>query len=404
MTSTLFNRAYVRGLNAELVRSGAIQYPTKEAADQAADYVADRSGMPDVYAQPGDVTLKVAGDLCTMLVRASETLCKQAGHVDAGLAKTAASLDPQALAAQEAFALMQKVAYENETPNTPEEAAQHSSGARLDQHNRPTGYANTGVGNYEDKGKGAVGVEEEAHRGDRVEGSNSAEETSKAAMASAIARLKQASGLPYYGQPNTPGAAAQHSDGAKLDQHNRPAGYAHKGVDGVGKSDVKATGSAIIGKEEAAHRGDRVSGSNSVTPLAKSAMVAFDKTAAATIAFLPNEMGDAEKVAHINAMLPLSAGGRAKYLERMYLAYGADKTAAARVSAAFRKKAEDEAEEEMEVAKAMEQAAEELEHKAKSESETETSEEKPMISEEIEEVKEAALKRLSAAASRIASR
>ena len=45
MTSTLFNRAYVRGLNAELVRTGAIQYPTKEAADHAADYVADvRSG------------------------------------------------------------------------------------------------------------------------------------------------------------------------------------------------------------------------------------------------------------------------------------------------------------------------------------------------------------------------
>lgn len=400
MTSTLFNRAYVRGLNAELVRNGAIQYPTKEAADHAADYVADHSGMPDVYETPGDVTLKVAGDLCTLLVRASETLCKQAGYVDQGLSKTAASVHPEDLAAQEAFSLMQKVAYENETPNTPQEAAQNDAAARLDQHNRPEGYANTGVGGGEDKGKGSLGVEQPAERGDRVEGSNSAEEHSKAAMARAVDRLKQASGLPYYGQPNTPQAAAQHTDSAKLDQHNRPAGYAHKGVKGVGKTDVKPSGSAILGKEEHAHRGDRVGGSNSVTPLAKSAMVAFDKTAAATIAFLPNEMQDAEKVAHINAMLPLSAGGRAKYLERMYVAYGLDKTAAARIADAFRKKAEDEAEEEMEVAKAMEQAAEELEAKA----EGEHSEEHPAAPEELEEVKEAALKRLSMAASKIAGR
>lgn len=399
MTSTLFNRAYVRGLNAELVRTGAIQYPTKEAADHAADYVADNSGMPDVFAAPGDVTLKVAGDLCALLTRASDALCKQAGHVDSGLAKTAASVDPVTLAAQEAFHLMQKVAYENETPNTPEEAAQNDAAARLDQHNRPAGYANTGVGNTQDKGKGAVGTEEPAPRGDRVEGSNSAEEHSKAAMAQAVSRLKQAAGLPYSGHPNTAEAAAAHTDSAKLDQHNRPAGYAHKGVAGVGKTDVKPSGSAILGKEEHAQRGDRVSGSNSVTPLAKSAMAAFDKTASATIAFLPNEMSDAEKVAHINAMLPLGTGARAKYLERMYVAYGADKTAAARVADAFRKKADDEAAEEMEVAHALEQAAEELEHGA----EHEKTEEKPLV-EEMEEVKEASIKRLAAAAARVAGR
>lgn len=402
--STLFKRAFTRGLNAELVRSGAVSYPTKEAADLAADYVADHAGMPDPATEGEQVSLKVAHDLCTLLVRASDALCKQAGYVDPGLSKTAASVNPAELAASDALALMQKVAYENETPNTAESAAQHNAAARLDQRNRPTGYAHDGVGNYIDQGRGATGTEEPAERGDRVEGSNSAtENTAKEAMARAIASLRKVAENPYTGHPNTPEAAAQHTDAAKLDQKNRPAGYAHKGVDGVGKSDVKATGSAIVGKEEHAHRSDRVSGSNTVTPLAKSAMIAFDKTAALVIPYLPANLSDAQKVAHINAMSPLSTMGKAKYLGNMYVAYGADKTAAVQTAAQFLKSAEeDAAHEDMEVAQAMEQAAEELEGKARAES----GEGEPAAEEAAEAAdgakQAAALQRLTAAVARIA--
>lgn len=394
--STLFSRAYVRGLNAELIRSGALSYPSKEAADHAADFVAKHAQFPDPYSQGEQVTLKVAHQLCLHLKSASDTLCAEYGGPSPELAKTASAMTPADLASAEAYQLMQKVAYENETPNTEEEAAGASSGARLDLANRPAGYANTGVGNYEDKGVGATGVEQPANRDDRVDGSNSATQDSK--MAAAIERFRKlAGGSPYTGggQANTPQAAAKVTDAGKLDQKNRPGNYANKGEDGVGHSDVKATGSAILGKESPASRDDRVSGSNTVTPLAKSAMVAFDKTAALVIGFLPEKLSDKEKVAHILAMGPLSTGGKAKYLSQLSQAYGADKTAAETLVAGFRKAAADEdAKEDFEVASAMEAAAEELEEKAVDD----------LVNDKDEGKKEAEVARLRDAASRIASR
>ena len=111
--SPLFKRAYTRGLNTELIRSGAIQYPSKEAADHAADYVADSSGMPDPLTQGAHVTTKVAHVLCNQLVEASQYLCKTAGdRYSPQLTKTAQTTDPAEVAFADAWGLMQKSAAE----------------------------------------------------------------------------------------------------------------------------------------------------------------------------------------------------------------------------------------------------------------------------------------------------
>ena len=58
--SPLFKRAFVRGLNSELIRQGTIVYPSKEAADASADFVADQSAMPDPYTQGEVLDIKIA--------------------------------------------------------------------------------------------------------------------------------------------------------------------------------------------------------------------------------------------------------------------------------------------------------------------------------------------------------
>lgn len=381
--STLFMRAFTRGLNDELVRSGAISYPTKEASDRAADYVGGRVGI-DPTVTPEQITLKVAADICQDLVKVAAFICEKEGAGSPQLAKTASAVTPGQLAATSAFELMQKVAYENETPNTEEEAAQHNAGARLDLENRPTGYAVTGVGNGEDKGKGALGTEEAVStRKDRVEGSNSATETSKAAGIAALLKLAK-------GPENTLPSAAKDDDGAKLEMQRRPPNYA---VVGVGNVYKPATGSAILGAETAdTTRKDRVAGSNSVTPLAKSAAErVFDKVARLVVPYLPEAMPDAHKVAHINAMSPLSDSGKARYLGELYASLKVASDEAANAVAHFKKTASDaEGKEDFEIASAMEAAAEELEGKAVKE-----------MTEDTE--KDAAYARLKAASARIAS-
>lgn len=388
--STLFMRAYCRGLNGELMRTGAVSYHSKEAADRAADAVADHAQL-DPAANPEAFDIKCAAELCVNLTKVAAYIAEKEAPGSFEVTKTASTMTPEDLAYADAYSLMQKVAYENETPNTEEQAAQHSSGARLDLSNRPTGYANDGVGNTIDKGKGAVGVEEVADRKDHVPGSNSATEHSKAAaLARGVAVLQKIA----KGPANTPQSAAKDDEGAALDQKNRPAGYAANGVAGVGKTTMHPSGSAILGAESpATSRKDRVAGSNSVTPMAKSAAErVFEKTAGLVFPYLPQAMSDKQKIAHINAMSPLSDNGKARYLEHMYSALGVEKTAAANAVAHFKKTASDaEGKEDFEVASAMEAAAEELEDKAV----------KEMTEDETE--KDAAEQTLKSAMARIAA-
>jgi hypothetical protein len=368
--TTLFKRAYVRGLNAELARAGLVAYPTKEAADHAADFVADRSGMPDPFTQPQHVTHKVAADLCGLLKQASDTLCAQAGGYSPELSKTAAAADPYDMAAHDCATLMQKVAYETEAPNTAEEAARHNEAAALDASHRPAGYAVSGVGNYVDMGKGRTGTEEPQPRGDGVSGVNSPTENS---MKSAAARLAAKVAGSYAGTPgappaNTLAAAAKNNEAAELDQANRPQGYANVGVNA---SKVTVPAGAVTGHEQPVARANHPEGSNTAT---KAAAERLHKVASRALPFLFSDLTEVEKVAHVRALAKLGSFGQAQYLHQMYGAYGLDKTAALAHAQNYLKIAEDEGDEanegeddDTEVAKALQEAAEEIEEGKKKE-------------------------------------
>lgn len=505
---TLYKRAFTRGLNTELLRAGAVQYPSQAAADEAADYIAKHASFPDPVSQGDSLTLDVAHGICRLLKQASDGLCKEAGVYDTGLSKTASSAHPGEIAAQEAYNLLQKVAYENEEPNTAEQAAMHDAGARLDILQRPPGYAVTGAGGaLPPKGQGEIGEEHDvalspekvanvysdfarnatigggvagagagalggaiaAGEGHRLEGAGygalaggalgagggalggrmaaphvrAAEELAQgggrmvaqlpaaeqaaataefeknlmtaarknlrpadavagtgvlggAALgtgagylaggddktAAAVARLAKIATTPAGTNttgPNTLAVAAKTDAGAALDQKNRPAGYAHHRV-----SEKVPAGSTI--------------GSETAVGPAKTAMVLFNKTATLVLPFLPERMPDAQKIAHINAMSTLGSRGKAMYLDRMYVAYGAEKTASLAYAQSFYKVAsdcenmDDEAEE-LEVAQALEHAAENLEDRAEDHTESHM--------DEAEGKTAAAMERLSAAARRI---
>jgi len=170
MTSTLFKRAFVRGLNVELVRNGTVRYPTKEAADHIADFVADNSGMSDPVEESDGLTKEAALSLCHALVGASNELATKVGSFNDAFAKTASSADPVDVANHDAWDIMEKCAAETgsiiqggDHPNDLAAAAQANGEAALEINQRHENYANLGergVGNYERKGQGHVGTEE----------------------------------------------------------------------------------------------------------------------------------------------------------------------------------------------------------------------------------------------------
>lgn len=357
----LFKRAFVRGLNTELMRHGVAVYPSKEAADLASDYIADKSGMPDPYQQPQQVTEKVASALCDSLIKASQHLCKEANNTySPQLQKTAAASDPSTVAFEDAWALMEKAASETgslmeggDNPNDMPAAASSNAESALEKKRREENYANMGeegVGNYERKGQGNVGTEE-AHPekpSATEDGSNSVtENTSKhgSSLSEIVSKISK-TGASDTGSLMDPGqeendmpAAASGSDGspgnaeAKLEQNRRPENYASKGEDGVGRSDFIPSQEENVGRERPHPESPTAtdSGKKNV-PLEHTKSGAFEElfkeAAAEIVPYLPEKMQDNDKVAHVRAMLGLESNQRATYLHDLYTQLGAQKEAA----------------------------------------------------------------------------
>lgn len=360
--SPLFKRAFVRGLNAELIREGVVVYPSKEAADASADYVADNSGMPDPYFEGANLDVKTAQALVDYLVKAAEYQCKQAGDkYNPAVTKTAQENTPVALANDDAWALIQKVASETgslveggKAPNTEGEAARDNAEAALDTKNRPQGYAHLGekgVGNYEQPTEGTVGATSKHPMAPAATGEGGNSLTDKSASLAAIVqrvsgkKTAASTGSLITGgsTPNTLAAAAAHNAEAALEQKNRPEGYAHKGENAVGTTDFGIPSGAVVGREQPhPHKpGATAAGSNSIIAQTKNAFdQLFETTAAQVVPYLPENMDAPVKVAHVRAMLGLEVPERADYLHNLYTALGAEKTAAESVRDHFRKTAE----------------------------------------------------------------
>jgi len=364
--SPLFKRAFVRGLNAQLIREGVVVYPSKEAADASADYIADKSGMPDPYLNGGQLDMKVAGFLCENLVKAAEYQCEQAGNqYSPSVTKTAQDANPVAVAQGDAWSLMEKSAAETGSliqgggdPNDLPGAAADNGEAALEQQRRPENYANLGergVGNWEGKGEGTVGTEQRSPvaPGATDGGSNSVtEQTAKSGSFTDIVRRvarKQAADtgslITGGGNPNDlPSAAADNAEAAQ-ELNRRPEGYASMGERGVGNTEMTIPSGAVIGREmpHPLMPGATASGSNSITEQTKNAFDrVFTQAAEQVVPYLPERMPETQKVAHVRAMMGLDIPERAGYLETLYSSLGSKKEAAASIRDHFRKTAEAE--------------------------------------------------------------
>jgi hypothetical protein len=362
--SPLFKRAFVRGLNAELIRQGVVVYPSKEAADATADFVADESGMPDPYLENDKLNLKVASVLVEHLTKGAEYQCQQAGNkFNPAVTKTAQAETAVSLANSDAWAIMEKCAAETgslveggDNKNDMPAAASNNAEAALENKQRPENYANLGekgVGNYEGKGEGTVGTEQKHPEAPKStdSGSNSVTEQSSksASLASIIRRIGKTaestgSLITGGGNPNDLPAAAASNAEAALEQSMRPEGYANLGERGVGQTEMQVPGNAVVGTEQphSLAPGATDSGSNSIIEHSKNAFdQLFENTAKQVVPYLPENMQDEQKVAHVRAMMGLETSDRAGYLQNLYTGLGAKKEAAAAVRNHFIKAAEE---------------------------------------------------------------
>lgn len=345
---SLFKHAYVRGINDELVRLGHVRYPTKEAADAVADAVADQSLPQEPAAQP--VSPETAADVAATLVDAANQLVSETGMAEQPAApeeealKTSAAEDLNTRAVKQAEAVMQKAAEGStyvggDKGNDEAQAAQYDATAQLDHQLRPEGYAHQGVagvgGTDTQIGRDAstqVG-REEPHPllpGATPAGSNTVIEQSKSSSLREIIRKVAAEGSNYTGgdQGNTPAQAAQTDFTAKLDQQQRPAGYA-EGARGKGWGEVPNT--ALIGTEQPHPKtpGETPGGSNSITQASKMGstddpfLALFKKTAEEVAAHMPTNLDEDTKIAHIRRLMGLSDTERTEYIAMLHKDAGA---------------------------------------------------------------------------------
>jgi hypothetical protein len=181
---------------------------------------------------------------------------------------------------------------------------------------------------------GAVGKESDQPAGpsNTPSGSNSAEEQSRTASFNRMLRkLAEGSNMEGNDKGNDEPTTAE----GKMDEKNRPAGYAVLPNAGdLGAMAALSSGSAIIGKEmpNPAGPSNSPSGTNSVIEHTNKAANAeyielFKKTAKAVMPYLPASLSEDEKIAQIRILLPMSVEKKAEHIFAL-------KTAAATPAAA----------------------------------------------------------------------
>lgn len=361
---SMFKRAYVRGINDELIRLGIVRYPTKLAADEVADAVGDQ--MP---AEPAGepVSPETAAEVAATLVDAATKLVEETGG--AGMAaeeappmpeeealKTSAAKDLATRAHEQGYACMVKAAEEaklaagstieggdkgNEMVGAP------AGETQMEAKNRPEGVhvmGVQGVGQTESpagRGEGVVGSETvpaPQAPGETPAGDNTVIEQSKAGELRAIIQ-KVAMGTTIEGgdKGNTLAQAAATTGEGKLEADRRPEGYA---MTGVGNSDHPAgKGVGVVGAEQPhPHQpGESPAGAvpggsgNSVVQQSTAAkegsadpfMALFKKTAEEVGSHLPGNLSEDEKVGHIRKLMGLSDDERNQYIGLLHKDAGA---------------------------------------------------------------------------------
>ncbi len=268
----MFKIAYTRGVTKALLVTGAIKIANEELAEAVA-----AEGAETLPEQPvEEVAPEATADLAANLIELSNSLQESAGNAAQAAEAVAGGGEaaPEAevpMASEEEVAkaasvLRRKLALAEtgstitgdrpEQQNTP--ANSTNAETKLDESNRPGGdqYANVGedgVGMQQASGEGAI-ASEKPHpdpkgMGPSEGGTNSATEAVKGASIRELIK-KVAMGTTIDGGPQT--ANAQTGEG-QMETGARPAEYAAKGEDGVGKSDQAAAERAAAVGSEGAH-------------------------------------------------------------------------------------------------------------------------------------------------------
>lgn len=355
---SLFKRAYARGINDELIRLGYVRYPTKEAADEIADAVGDQmpqdpaAGMAgaDAAGAGAPVSPETAADVAATLIDAANKLVSETGGAGmegpaAEELKTSAAQDLNTRAFQQAEAVMMKAAEETKLAlgSTIEGGDKGNTMAEsqigetaMENKNRPQGQHVVGVGNTNyPVGQGAVGTEQvpaPKAPGNSPTGSNSVIEQSKmGSQLQAIIRKVAAAGMGSTigggDKGNTLAQAGALTGEGKLEADRRPEGYA-MGARGKGWGEVPS--SAVVGTEQKHPQtpGESPAGTNSVIQASKTGsedpfIALFQKTATEVAGFLPVNMPEEQKIAHIRQMMGLTEGERNEYIGLLHKEAGA---------------------------------------------------------------------------------
>lgn len=319
----MFKRAYVRGIQNALVQSGHAMFPDEVSAAKVADYIADRVEFdPTKTKVSRDVTAKIAEHV----LEASEQFKQQAGFKAASFDKVASVEDLSKLAHAHVLDLMQKAAEGSTIEGGDKGNTEPSSAeAKMDLKARPHGFAEDSRGKTDvDTRPGAVGKEEEQPNKptESPAGENSVTEQSRTASLAELIR-KQASGTGSTIMGGDKGNKEHSSAEAKMDQKQRPDGYARlPGQGDLGQLMSQVRGPAVVGRE-APHPNapaEHPAGSNSVLEHSGKAasedayVTLFKKVAAQVVPHLPSTLTEGQKIAHVRACMGMTDEEKAHYL------------------------------------------------------------------------------------------
>lgn len=137
MTTKLYARAYVHGINADLVAAGTVVYPSKIAMDIAATATADHmlAGV-DMLGLQGGMPTKLASDIQGCLADIARDMCsKEPPSTD--LAKVASAADPVELARYESYELLKLAESEAWNPKTTDAVQPNAASATGEAANAP---------------------------------------------------------------------------------------------------------------------------------------------------------------------------------------------------------------------------------------------------------------------------
>ena len=305
MTTKLYARAYVHGINADLVAAGTVVYPSKIAMDIAATATADHmlAGV-DMLGLQGGMPTKLASDIQGCLADIARDMCsKEPPSTD--LAKVASAADPVELARYESYELLKLAESEAWNPKTTDAVQPNAASATGEAANAP------------EKKDPSTGV-----------------------PAAAVTGTEHA-----VGQGTTPANEKVASVARALTAKIAATGAKNpKTTTAIAATAASATG-------EAANAPEKKDPSTGVPASAEEGVEAAQKTAAylsrvekiasAVIPYLPEGLHEYEHVAHLRGLSKLASFDQGRYLYMMYNAYGMPEEDSKKFATEYVKRASD---------------------------------------------------------------